>query len=190
MGREMKAGRDGAQGVFGDTATVVSGAVGAALRDGTGQRILHGVSRGFEDDGDAVLIRLRDAGAVAARAGGKAEVFQRAAEADVKLAVVGIDDGQGRAEIGTEGDLSVADGESPRLGIVTGGCFACLFEDVQVIGIESIHEVLLLRVSPMVSVLPGIPDGGYGGHHAFMFLCHECDVCCGMRKFIVYKRLL
>ena len=149
-----RAVKDGVQGVFGDTAAVVGGAVGAVLRDGIGQRILHNVSRGFEGDGDAVLIRLRDAGAVAARAGGKAEVFQRAAEADVKLAVVGIDDGQGRPEIGTEGDLSVADGESPRLGIVTGGCFACLFEDVQVIGIESIHEVLLLRVSPMVSVLP------------------------------------
>ncbi|UOP00825.1 hypothetical protein [Kingella potus] len=78
---------------------------------------------------------------ITTRGGGKAEVFQRAAKADKKFALVGVNDGQRLAQVGIEDDFLRTHGKAPRLAVMTGRRFACLFNDVVVIGVHRCSSI-------------------------------------------------
>ena len=83
----------------------------------------------FQGDCDVACGADVGFGRIAGVACGDAQVFRRAAEADIEFAVVRVNCGQAFAEIGVDGDACVFQLETPRLGVVTGGRLARGFDE-------------------------------------------------------------
>jgi len=94
----------------------------------------------LQGDGNRAVGGDGGSGRVAVMAGGDAQVFRRAAEADIEFAVVGVNDRQAFTEIGGDGDAVCAEGEAPRLGVVAGGGADGVFDEGRECGV--FHGVL------------------------------------------------
>ena len=123
-----------------DAAAIGSGAVGLATGDLCKERVGDDAGLLLQGDGNRAVGGDVGSGRVAVMAGGDAQVFRRAAEADKEFAVVGVNDRQAFTEIGGDGDAACAEGEAPRLGVVAGGGADGVFDEGRECGV--FHGVL------------------------------------------------